>query len=78
MKPDQRSILEDARRRAAVLLEDLLRHRAEVGATGPATGLESVRAGAKALREAVDSAARLLQSIDQALASHTEEPNHDR
>lgn len=56
------------------MLQDLLRHQADLSAPRMAIDVESLSAGHEAVRDAVDSASRLLQSIDQALARDINEP----
>lgn len=72
MSPDHTGILDDARQRAALLLQNLLHHQADLSAPRSAISLQSLAAGQEALRETVDSAARLLESIEQA---HTQHPD---
>ena len=59
-------LLREARERAAGLLEELRRQQAELAMRPDLRGVE---AGERAMREAVDAAARMVESIEQALRS---------
>ena len=66
---DQIQLLLTARDKARKLLEEIVRHQAELDAEPPALERAQLEAGRAAMRKAVDSAERMLQSIEDALAS---------
>lgn len=67
--PDDLNLLAQARQRAQTLLDDLLRKQAELDASLPNLSPAQLEAGRQALCNAVDSARRMVHSIDQALAA---------
>ncbi|HEX2972270.1 MAG TPA: hypothetical protein VHP11_08045 [Tepidisphaeraceae bacterium] len=68
-RPDDLQLLSQARQRATALLEDLLHHQAELDASSTIVEATQLEAGRQALHSAVDSARRMVHSIDQALAA---------
>lgn len=66
---DQIQLLLAARDKARTLLEEIIRQQAELEAAPPALERAQLEAGRLAMRKAIDSAARMLQSIEEALAS---------
>lgn len=76
-KEDQIQLLLAARDKARRLLEEIMRHQAELDATPPALNAAQLRAGRLAMGKAIDSATRMLQSIEEALASIDKADHHD-
>jgi hypothetical protein len=74
---DQVQLLLAARDKARTLLEEIIRHQAELEPGPPALERAQLEAGRLAMRKAIDSAARMLQSIEDALASIHRERNDD-
>jgi hypothetical protein len=66
---DQIHLLLTARDKARKLLEEIVRHQAEIEARPPELARAQLEAGRMAMRKAIDSATRMLQSIEDALAS---------
>ena len=66
---DQIQLLLTARDKARKLLEEIIRHQAELEAQPPKLERAQLEAGQMAMRKAIDSATRMLQSIEDALAS---------
>ena len=66
---DQIQLLLAAREKARKLLEEIIRHQAELDAAPPALDRARMEAGRLAMQKAIDSASRMLQSIEDALAS---------
>lgn len=67
---DADQLLHDARRRAAALLEDLLRQQAELDASPPPISEADLAAGRQALAKAVAAARQLLDNLDAAEAAN--------
>lgn len=74
---DQIQLLLAARDKARKLLEEIIRHQAELDAEPPALERAQLEAGRQAMRKAIDSAARMLQSIEEALASIRRDQERD-
>ncbi|MGE5608683.1 MAG: hypothetical protein ACM359_05490 [Bacillota bacterium] len=69
LPPDDLNLLTQAHQRAQTLLNDLLHHQAELDACPPTLPPAQLEAGRQALRNAVDSARRMVHSIEQALVA---------
>ena len=74
---DQIQLLLAAREKARKLLEEIIRQQAELDAAPPAIDRAQLEAGRYAMRQAIDSASRMLQSIEEALASIQREPGDE-
>ena len=74
---DQLHLLLAARDKARRLLEEIMRHKAELDAGPPALDAAQLQAGRMALGKAIDSATRMLQSIEEALNSIDKADHHD-
>jgi hypothetical protein len=74
---DQIQLLVAAREKARKLLEEIIRHQAELDADPPPLERAQLEAGRLAMRKAIDSAARMLQSIEEALASVRRDQDQD-
>jgi hypothetical protein len=74
---DQIQLLLAAREKARKLLEEIIRHQAELEAEPPALERAQIEAGRLAMRKAIDSASRMLQSIEEALASIRRDEERD-
>lgn len=71
MEPDKSDIelLNQARERARKLLDELVRHQAELETNPPALTPDQLKEGRQAMQNAIASATKMLQSIEAALAS---------
>ena len=69
---DQIQLLLVAREKARRLLEEIMRHQADLDASPPALCAAQLEAGRLAMAKAIDSATRMLQSIEDALNSINE------
>jgi hypothetical protein len=71
MGPDKSDLelLNQARDRARKLLDNLVRHQAELDANPPALAPDQLKEGRQAMQNVIASATRMLQSIEAALAS---------
>jgi len=64
--PETAKLLTEARAKAEHLLSELLKQQAEVEAKPPALSAEQLEQGRFALQKAIDSASRMLKSLDEA------------
>jgi hypothetical protein len=64
--PETTAMLNEARSKAERLLGELLKKQAEVEANPPKLSPEQLEAGRQAMQKAIDSARRMLKSLDEA------------
>jgi hypothetical protein len=64
--PETTAMLHEARSKAERLLSELLKQQAEVEANPPKLSPEQLEAGRAAMQKAIDSARRMLKSLDEA------------
>jgi hypothetical protein len=64
--PETVKMLNEARTKAEHLLSELLKQQAEVEAHPPDIGAEKLAQGRYAMQKAIDSARRMLKSLDDA------------
>jgi hypothetical protein len=70
VKPgDAAQLLRDAREKARILIERLVREQAEIEANPPAISPEALTEGRTAMARAVAAARRTLEAIDAAIAT---------
>ena len=73
---DQLQLLLAARDKARRLLEEIMRHQKELEDGPPALDAVQIQAGRMAMGKAIDSATRMLQSIEEALSSIDKADHH--
>jgi hypothetical protein len=64
--PETTAMLNEARSKAERLLGELLKQQAEVEANPPKLATGQLEAGRQAMQKAIDSARRMLKSLDEA------------
>jgi hypothetical protein len=64
--PETVKLLSEARKKAEHLLSELLKQQAEVEAKPPDLPAEKLEQGRHALQKAIESATRMLKSLDEA------------
>ena len=64
--PETQKLLIEARKKAEHLLSELLKQQAEVEAKPPTMPAEQLAQGRFAMQKAIDSARRMLKSLDEA------------
>lgn len=64
--PETQKLLNETRAKAEMLLAELLKQQAEVEAKPPALSAEQMEQGRAAMQKAIESARRVLKSLDAA------------